>query len=323
MVAQRLNDLLIGKLQQLRPPLNQRHPHAQRGKHARILHPNHAAAHDNHRLRQVHQVQHQVAVDNVAPVDRHLRRTGRLGARANQNIRRFVHARTARVRHPHMRRIFKARHPHQHLDVVARKLRLRHIDLGLDHMLHPERQVRHRDPFLHPVVHAIDGLVVIPREVQHRLTHRLRRNRAGVDRGPAHHLAHLHQRNLLSQLRPKDGGALSGRPGPNHNQIVNTTHSGTYSGTSTPSLWLALVPLSAQTQQLVRAGLFTLCAFAALVLKLPHQHQRLHLVPCSPSINALYLVPCSKRLLKKSMPRPFGLAGSFSPAKDLSLKEWL
>src|SRR6267143_991748 len=131
-------------------------------------------------------------------------------------------------------------------------------------MLHPEGQIRHRDPFLHPVVHSIDGLVVVPREVQHRLAHRLRRNRSGVDRGTAHHLAHLYQRDLLSQLGRIDRGPLPGWPGPDDNQIVNTTHSGTYSGTSTPALWLTLVPLSAQTQQLVRASLLTLCAFASL-----------------------------------------------------------
>ncbi len=229
MIAQRLDDLLIGKLQQPRPPLDQRHPHPKRRKHAGVLHADHAAADDNHRLRQVHQLQHQVAVDDAAPIDRHLRRRRRLGSGANQDILGLVDGRPARVRHLDMGRIFKARHTHQHLDVVARELRLGHIDLGLDHMLHPERQVRHRDPFLHPVVHPIDGLVVIPREMQHRLAHRLRRNRACVDAGAADHLAHLHQRNLFAQLGCIDRGPLPGGPGPNDNQIVNTTHSDTYS----------------------------------------------------------------------------------------------
>ncbi len=35
----------------------------------------------------------------------------------------------------------------QHFDAVARKLRLGDVDLGLDHMLDPEGQVRHGDLF--------------------------------------------------------------------------------------------------------------------------------------------------------------------------------
>src|ERR1017187_4519883 len=42
-IAQRLDDLLVGKLQQPGPPLDQRHPHAERGKHARILDADHPA----------------------------------------------------------------------------------------------------------------------------------------------------------------------------------------------------------------------------------------------------------------------------------------
>ena len=41
------------------------------------------------------------------------------------------------------------------VNAVARKLRLGHVHLGPDHRLHPERQVGHRDLFLHPVIHPI------------------------------------------------------------------------------------------------------------------------------------------------------------------------
>jgi hypothetical protein len=124
-----------------------------------------------------------------------------------------------------MGRILERRRPYQHLDVVARKLRLGHIDLGLDDVLHPEGQVRHRDAFLHPVVHAVDGLVVIPGEVQHRLAHGLRRDSAGMDAAAAHQLARLDQGDLLAELGSVNGSSLSGRAGPDDDQIVDTTHS--------------------------------------------------------------------------------------------------
>ena len=62
-----------------------------------------------------------------------------------------------RVRHAHVVRVDEAGDPVEHLDAVARELRLGHIDFGFDHRLHPEGQVGHGDLFLYPVVHAIDG----------------------------------------------------------------------------------------------------------------------------------------------------------------------
>ena len=50
-IAQRFHDLLVGKLQQPRTPLDQRHAHAQRGEHATVLNSNHSATDDDHRLR--------------------------------------------------------------------------------------------------------------------------------------------------------------------------------------------------------------------------------------------------------------------------------
>src|ERR1700723_2267617 len=175
-----------------------------------------------------------------------------------------------------MRRIFEARHAYQHLDVVARKLRLSNVDFGLDHVPQPEPQVRHRDPFLHAVVHSIDGLVVVPGEMQPRLAHCLRRNGSRADARAAHHLAHLPQRDLLTQLCCVDRGPLPSRAGPDDDQIVNATHSGTYSWTSPPESGLTPVPLSAQTLLLVSASFLDVWRIHLAILKLPHQRRRLY-----------------------------------------------
>ena len=87
--------------------------------------------------------------------------------------------------------------PDQHLDVVARELRLGDVDLGLDDVLDAEGQVGHRDLFLHPVVHAVDGLVVVAGEMQHGLAHGLGGDGAGVDADAADDLAHLDERDFL------------------------------------------------------------------------------------------------------------------------------
>ena len=112
----------------------------------------------------------------------------------------------------------------EHLDVVARELRLGDVDFGLDDVLHAEGEVRHGDAFLHPVVHAVDGFVVVAGEVQHGLAHGLGGDGAGVDAGAADDLAHLDQRDLLAQLGGIDGGALAGGTGADDDQIVNTAH---------------------------------------------------------------------------------------------------
>jgi hypothetical protein len=108
--------------------------------------------------------------------------------------------------------ILEPRHPDQHLDVVARQLRLRHVHFRFDHVLDPERQVLHRDLFLHPVRHAINVAVVVARQMHHGLAHRLARNGACIDTNSTHHLAPLRQRDTLPRLGRLNRRPLPGRP---------------------------------------------------------------------------------------------------------------
>jgi hypothetical protein len=123
-----------------------------------------------------------------------------------------------------VRGVLKAGHADQHLDVVARELRLGDVHLRLDDVLHAEGEVRHGDAFLHPVVHAVDGLVVVTGEVQHGLAHGLGGDGAGVDAGASNDLAHLYERDFFAQLGGIDGGTLTGRAGANYKEVINSSH---------------------------------------------------------------------------------------------------
>ena len=123
-----------------------------------------------------------------------------------------------------MRRVFKTRHADQHLHVVARELRLGHVDFGLDHVLHAEGEVGHRDAFLHAIVHAVNRLVVVAGKMQHGFAHGLGRDGAGIDAGAADHFAAFHHGNLLAQFRAIDGGALAGGAGADDDKVVDNAH---------------------------------------------------------------------------------------------------
>src|SRR5579871_6085029 len=139
MVRKRFHHLRVRKFEQPRPLFNQRYAHAQRREHARIFHADYAAAHHNQRLRNLRHLQHLVAVDNVAVVEGHERRNRRLGTGRDYNVLCLVFRLSARAHHANFVRVDKTRHAVQHFNAVARKLRSRHIDFGLDHVLRAER----------------------------------------------------------------------------------------------------------------------------------------------------------------------------------------
>ena len=65
-VAEGFDDLLVGELEQARAPLDEGDADAERGEHAGVLDADDAAADDDHGLRQVDEVEHQVGVDDGA-----------------------------------------------------------------------------------------------------------------------------------------------------------------------------------------------------------------------------------------------------------------
>ncbi len=121
-----------------------------------------------------------------------------LGAGGDEDARRLVDTGAPGVGDLDVGCVFEAGDTDQHLDVVARELGFGDVDLGLDHVLDAEGEVRHGDAFLHPVVHAVDGLVVVAGEVEDGLAHGLGGDGAGVDAGAADDLAHLDESDLFA-----------------------------------------------------------------------------------------------------------------------------
>ncbi len=240
-IGQRLHHLGIGELQQPRPLFHQDHAHAQGREHARVFDADDAAAHHDHRFRNLRHIQHLVAIDDVAAVDRHFRRRGRLGAGRDDNVFGAESLLLTRVGYPHRVRIDKTRDAGDQLDIVARQLGLDHIHFGLDHMLDAKRQVRHGDLVLDAIVHAIDVLVVIAGEMKYGLAEGFAGDCACVDTHPAHHFTTLHQSHLLAHLGALNGRALPRWSGADNNKIVglhretNLTHETAQDRTKTAS----------------------------------------------------------------------------------------
>ena len=110
--------------------------------------------------------------------------------------------------------------PQRQVHAVAGELSVDDVGLRLDHVQDPERQVRHGDLLLHPVVDAVDVLVEVAGEVEDRLPHRLAGDRAGVGADPAHHLLLLDEGHAFAGLGALDGGPLAARAGADHDEVV-------------------------------------------------------------------------------------------------------
>jgi len=130
-----------------------------------------------------------VAVDDCLPVNRNFRGDRRFRAGPDHDRLPFNLCRPARTRHQNRSRALEACNASQNLDAVTRKLRLRHVNLRLDHMLDPEGQVRHGDLFFDAVAYAVNILVIVAGEMQNGFTHRFARNCPGIDANAADYFA--------------------------------------------------------------------------------------------------------------------------------------
>src|ERR1700728_1584107 len=111
-------------------------------------------------------------------------------------------------------------HAADDFDAVAGKLGLGDIDLSLDDVLDAEGKIGHGDLFLHAVIHAVDGAVVVAGEMQDGFAHRFAGDGAGVDADAADDAAHLNERYVLAPLDRGNSGALTGRARTYYQKIV-------------------------------------------------------------------------------------------------------
>ena len=107
-----------------------------------------------------------------------------------------------------------------YIDAVARELGFGHVDFGFDHRLHAEGEIGHGDLFLHAVVDAVDGAVVVAAEMEHGLAHGFGGDGAGVDAHAAHHLPGLDHGHAFAHLGRGHGGPLARGSGTDNDQVV-------------------------------------------------------------------------------------------------------
>ena len=219
-IAEGLDDLPVGEFEQPVAFFDERDADAEDGEHAGVFDADDAAADDDQGAGQFGQVENLVAVDDGAAVDGDLGRSGGPGADGDDDAAGFERGVGLRALDADLVGIEEAGDAVDHVDAVARELGLGHVHLGLDDGLDAEGQVGHGDLFLDPVVHAVDGAVVVAGEVEDGFAHGLGGDGAGVDADAADDGAGLDNGHALFHFGGGHGGALPGRPGTDDDQVI-------------------------------------------------------------------------------------------------------
>ena len=133
-------------------------------------------------------------------------------AREHERGRRHTPRRPGSVDDEKRVLVLERRRPVEQRHVVAEQLVADHGPLALDDVARSRGEVVHRDLVLQPVALAVDRPLAHPRQIEDRLTDRLRRDRAGVDELPPSS-AGARQGDAPPQLRGLDRRLLSRRPG--------------------------------------------------------------------------------------------------------------
>ncbi len=159
-VGQRFHHFGVRKFQQSRTLLHNRHTHAQRGEHARVLHADHATAHHDQRFRNLCHVQNLIAINDRPSIHRHFRIDRRLRTRRDHCVRRFQFIASVTVFHLHPMRVQKTSYSMQQVHSIAVQLILNYRDFAFDHPLHAVIQVRHGHGFFHSIIGAVKILII-------------------------------------------------------------------------------------------------------------------------------------------------------------------
>ena len=207
---QRLDDLRVDEVDHAVAAFHDRDPGAERGEHGGVLDADDPGADDDHRGRDMIEVEHAVGVDDAPLVELDLLRPRGPGAGGDDDlVRGELELLVAEAfGHQHRVRVEEARGALEVLHVVAVQLGAHHLGLAGDHVVGARREVGDGDVLLHLVARAVELALVGAGEVEHRFAQRLRRDRAGVDADAADHALAVDDGDPPAQLRRSDGGAL-------------------------------------------------------------------------------------------------------------------
>jgi hypothetical protein len=210
---ERLHDLGVAEVEHRGALLHHRHAGAERREHRGVLDADHAGADHDHGVGHLLDLEHAVRVEHALVVELDLRGPVRPGARGDDDVLGGdgVVVTAGGTVHGDGVRIVEVRRAAEDVDVVAQQLVADDLHLAPDDVRGAGQQVADRDVGLDPVTGAVHVALREPGQVQHGLAERFRRDRAGVDTDPAHHVAPLGDRHPLAQLRSGDGGLLAAR----------------------------------------------------------------------------------------------------------------
>src|SRR5579859_2527756 len=219
-IAEGFDNLLVGELKQPVAFFDQRDADAEDGEHAGVFDADDAAADYDQGARQLGQVHDLVAVDDGAAVDRNAVGGGRLGAHGENDPAGVQGHVCFRALDAQCLRVDEVGQAVDDVNAVAGELGLGHVDLSLDDSRDAKGQVGHGDLVFDPVVHPIDGAVVVARKMEHGFAHRFGGDGAGVDADSADDRTGFDDGDAFFQLGSSNCGALPGRSGADDNQII-------------------------------------------------------------------------------------------------------
>ena len=221
---ERLDDLLVAERQDVRAAVDQGHLRAQGREHRGVLDADHARAHDDHRVRDLLQVEDPVRVEDGALVERDAVRVGR--PRAGREDEPLGADAALAVVRDHLQLVGAGERGHavDHGHVVAHELVAHHVALGLDDLLHARSQVAEGEVGLHPEGLAVDLALAQAGEVEDRLAQRLAGDRPGVRRDAAEHRPAVDDHGPLVQLGRLHRGLQAARTRPDDRELVLGGH---------------------------------------------------------------------------------------------------
>ena len=237
MVAELVGDFPVDEGQQAIALVDQRHPNPSAAKMLAYSQPITPAPTTARVRGKPIEIEDVVAGEDAFAVERDVRSAGVFRPGGDDDFARLDRARTGAVDIVEADRVGrgKGRLGRKQFDIVAHQLMAGHVDLVLDHPVGAKQQVLHRDVLLDSVGGAVEFPRAIAAKLERRLAQRLRRDRSQIDAAAAEHGLAFDNRDALVELGALDRGALSGRPGADHQKVVVEEVSGHALGSSAPN----------------------------------------------------------------------------------------
>ena len=218
LVHELVDDLTVEELERPVTLVHQDDGRAERGQHRRVLHADDAAAHHGDGTRKAREARDVITRRNYLAVHRHSGWRGRPGAHGDEDVGGGDRALAALTGQGQGVRVGEHRVTTEHAHAVALQLVAEDLGLPGHHAVDPVDELGGGRAHLRTL-----------REVEHGLPERLAGDGAAVQTDSAHHALALDEGGALAKLGGLDGGALTGWPAADAQQVeVDVGHQGRY-----------------------------------------------------------------------------------------------